>query len=95
MNSVWVDGSAGGVEERGRGTDCFSRDGLVARALRADVQTRMRTALQGFISDPEEEAELRSRAYQAERVHALAIGIQRYLSKSPPLARSRPLSRQS
>jgi N-acetylmuramoyl-L-alanine amidase len=55
----------------------------------------MRTALQGFISDPEEEAELRSRAYQAERVHALAIGIQRYLSKSPPLARSRPLSRQS
>ena len=45
----------------------------------------------GFISNPEEEAELRSPAYQAELVHALAIGIQRYFAKNPPLARSRQL----
>jgi N-acetylmuramoyl-L-alanine amidase len=45
----------------------------------------------GFISNPEEEAKLRSPAYQAELVHALAIGIQRYFAKNPPLARSRQL----
>ena len=45
----------------------------------------------GFISNPEEEARLRSPAYQAELVHALAIGIQRYFAKNPPLARSRQL----
>ena len=33
MTFVWVDRSAGGVEERERGTDCFSRDGLVARGV--------------------------------------------------------------
>lgn len=45
----------------------------------------------GFISNPEEESKLRSPAYQAELVHALAIGIQRYFAKNPPLARSRQL----
>ncbi len=44
-----------------------------------------------FISNPEEEAKLRDPQYQAQLVHALAIGIQRYFAKNPPLARSRQL----
>ena len=34
---------------RERGTDCFSRDGLVARALWLVVRTQMRTAQRGSI----------------------------------------------
>ena len=45
----------------------------------------------GFLSNPEEEARLRDPDYQAQLVHALAIGIQRYFAKNPPLARSRQL----
>ena len=44
-----------------------------------------------FISNPEEEARLRDPEYQAQLVHALAVGIQRYFAKNPPLARSRQL----
>jgi N-acetylmuramoyl-L-alanine amidase len=44
-----------------------------------------------FISNPEEEAQLRDPEYQAQLVHALAVGIQRYFAKNPPLARSRQL----
>ena len=44
-----------------------------------------------FISNPEEELRLRDPQYQAQLVHALAIGIQRYFAKNPPLARSRQL----
>ena len=44
-----------------------------------------------FISNPEEEARLRDPDYQAQLVHALATGIQRYFAKNPPLARSRQL----
>jgi len=44
-----------------------------------------------FISNPEEETKLRDPEYQAQLVHALAIGIQRYFAKNPPLARSRQL----
>ena len=44
-----------------------------------------------FISNPEEEAKLRDADYQAQLVHALATGIQRYFAKNPPLARSRQL----
>jgi N-acetylmuramoyl-L-alanine amidase len=44
-----------------------------------------------FISNPEEEAKLRSPDYQAKLVRALAAGIQRYFAKSPPLRRSRQL----
>lgn len=42
-----------------------------------------------FISNPEEEAKLRSAAYQAELADALMNGIRRYFAKNPPLARSR------
>ena len=44
-----------------------------------------------FISNPEEEAKLRDPDYQAQLVKALAVGIQRYFAKNPPLARSRQL----
>ncbi|MEO8058719.1 MAG: N-acetylmuramoyl-L-alanine amidase [Burkholderiales bacterium] len=44
-----------------------------------------------FISNPEEEAKLRDPKYQAQLVQALAVGIQRYFAKNPPLARSRQL----
>jgi N-acetylmuramoyl-L-alanine amidase len=41
-----------------------------------------------FISNPEEEAKLRDPDYQRELVEALAKGIQRYLSRRPPLKRT-------
>ena len=42
-----------------------------------------------FISNPEEEARLRSSAYQQQLADALMRGITRYFTKNPPLARSR------
>lgn len=42
-----------------------------------------------FISNPEEEARLRSAAYQERLADALMRGIVRYFAKNPPLARSR------
>ncbi len=44
-----------------------------------------------FISNPEEEAQLRDPVYQAQLVEALASGIRRYFAKNPPLARQRTL----
>jgi len=44
-----------------------------------------------FISNPEEEAKLRSDGYQIQLADALMRGITRYFSKNPPLARSRAL----
>ncbi len=44
-----------------------------------------------FISNPEEEAQLRDPAYRAELVDALAQGIRRYFERNPPLARQRQL----
>ncbi|HYC46728.1 MAG TPA: N-acetylmuramoyl-L-alanine amidase [Burkholderiales bacterium] len=46
-----------------------------------------------FISNPEEEARLRSSAYQAKFADALFQGIKRYFAKNPPLARDRLVSR--
>lgn len=42
-----------------------------------------------FISNPEEEAKLRSAGYQEQLADALMRGITRYFAKNPPLARSR------
>ena len=42
-----------------------------------------------FISNPEEEARLRSSSYQEQLADALMRGIQRYFARNPPLARSR------
>ena len=44
-----------------------------------------------FISNPEEEAKLRSNEYQEQLVNALLSGITRYFAKNPPLARNRAL----
>ena len=45
----------------------------------------------GFLSNPDEEAKLRSAAYKSELVAALTTGIKRYFAKNPPLARNRQL----
>ena len=42
-----------------------------------------------FISNPQEEAKLRTSAYQEQLADALMRGIVRYFAKNPPLARSR------
>jgi len=44
-----------------------------------------------FISNPQEEAKLRSAAYQQRLVGALLTGINRYFAKNPPLNRQRTL----
>jgi N-acetylmuramoyl-L-alanine amidase len=44
-----------------------------------------------FISNPQEESRLRSAAYQEQLADAIMRGIERYFSRNPPLARSRPL----
>jgi N-acetylmuramoyl-L-alanine amidase len=44
-----------------------------------------------FISNPEEEQKLRSGDYQEQLADALIRGVERYFSRNPPLARSRPL----
>ncbi len=44
-----------------------------------------------FISNPDEEARLRSPVYQAQLTEALMRGILRYFAKNPPLARNRAL----
>jgi N-acetylmuramoyl-L-alanine amidase len=44
-----------------------------------------------FISNPEEEAKLRSDDYQVQLADALMRGISRYFAKNPPLARNRAL----
>ncbi len=44
-----------------------------------------------FISNPEEEAKLRSPAYREKMAEAIFRGIQRYFSKNPPLAKSKML----
>ena len=44
-----------------------------------------------FISNPEEEAKLRSPHYQEQLADALVRGIEGYFSKNPPLARSRQM----
>jgi N-acetylmuramoyl-L-alanine amidase len=44
-----------------------------------------------FISNPDEEQKLRSRAYQEQLADALVRGIERYFARNPPLARNRQL----
>ena len=42
-----------------------------------------------FISNPEEERKLKSRAYQEKISHAILTGIKHYFASNPPLAKSR------
>jgi N-acetylmuramoyl-L-alanine amidase len=44
-----------------------------------------------FISNPDEEAKLRSEAYQVQLADAIMRGINQYFAKNPPLARSRAM----
>ena len=44
-----------------------------------------------FISNPDEEAKLRSEDYQNQLADALMRGINRYFARNPPLGRNRPL----
>ena len=44
-----------------------------------------------FISNPDEEAKLRSETYQVQLADALMRGITRYFARNPPLARNRAL----
>ena len=44
-----------------------------------------------FISNPDEEAKLRSEAYQVQLADALMRGVKTYFARNPPLARNRPL----
>ncbi len=44
-----------------------------------------------FISNPDEEAKLRSEDYQSQLADALMRGISRYFARNPPLARNRQL----
>jgi N-acetylmuramoyl-L-alanine amidase len=45
-----------------------------------------------FISNPEEERQLKSEAYQEKLAEAMLHGVQRYFAKNPPLARTRTSS---
>ena len=44
-----------------------------------------------FISNPDEEAKLRSETYQVQLADALMRGVNRYFARNPPLAKNRPL----
>lgn len=44
-----------------------------------------------FISNPGEEAKLRSRSYQATLAEAIATGVRRYFARNPPVSRLRSL----
>ena len=44
-----------------------------------------------FISNPDEEAKLRSETYQVQLADALMRGVIRYFARNPPLARNRPV----
>jgi N-acetylmuramoyl-L-alanine amidase len=84
------------------GHEVLSRIGRVGRLHKKQVEQAGFAVLKApdvpsilvetaFISNPEEEALLRDRAYRAELVDALAAGIRRYFERNPPLARQRPV----
>jgi N-acetylmuramoyl-L-alanine amidase len=85
------------------GGEILSRIGKVGRLHKAQVEQAGFAVLKApdvpsilvetaFISNPEEEEQLRDKAYRAQLVLALATGIKRYFARNPPLARQRPLS---
>ncbi len=85
------------------GNEVLTRIGKVGRLHKGQVEQAGFAVLKApdipsilvetaFISNPEEEAQLRDAAYRGQLVRALAAGIQRYFERHPPLARQRPLS---
>jgi N-acetylmuramoyl-L-alanine amidase len=84
------------------GREVLERMGRVGRLHKRDVEQAGFAVLKApdipsilvetaFISNPEEEAHLRSAAYQKRLVEALFVGIRRYFARNPPLARQRVL----
>ncbi len=84
------------------GKEVLSRIGRVGRLHKKQVEQAGFAVLKApdipsilvetaFISNPEEEQKLRSPAFRAELVNALASGIQRYFERNPPLERKRQL----
>ena len=84
------------------GREVLGQIGKVGRLHKVDVEQAGFAVLKApdipsilvetaFISNPEEEAKLSDPRYQAELVQALGVGIGRYFSKNPPLARNRAL----
>ena len=84
------------------GSEVLSHIGKVGRLHKAQVEQAGFAVLKApdipsilvetaFISNPEEEAKLRTADYQEQLVNALVSGITRYFAKNPPLARNRAL----
>jgi N-acetylmuramoyl-L-alanine amidase len=84
------------------GSEVLNRIGRVGRLHKRQVEQAGFAVLKApdipsilietaFISNPEEEARLRSSAYRAELVEAIQAGIKRYFARNPPLARQRQL----
>ena len=84
------------------GREVLGHIGQVGRLHKADVEQAGFAVLKApdipsilvetaFISNPEEESQLRDDAYQARLVQALYTGISRYFARNPPLARDRLL----
>jgi N-acetylmuramoyl-L-alanine amidase len=85
------------------GHEVLSRIGKISKLHKAQVEQAGFAVLKApdvpsilvetaFISNPEEEDQLRDPAYRAQLVQALVTGIRRYFARNPPLARQRPLS---
>ncbi len=84
------------------GQEVLSRIGKVGALHKARVEQASFAVLKApdipsilvetaFISNPEEEEQLRDPAYRQRLVDALANGITRYFARNPPLARQRQL----
>jgi N-acetylmuramoyl-L-alanine amidase len=84
------------------GQEVLSRIGKVGNLHKARVEQASFAVLKApdipsilvetaFISNPEEEEQLRDPAYRQRLVDALATGITRYFARNPPLARERQL----
>jgi len=84
------------------GHEVLSRMGRVGRLHKRQVEQAGFAVLKApdipsilvetaFISNPQEEAQLRDPQYRERLVDALATGIRRYFAKNPPLARQRQL----
>ena len=79
------------------GNEVLARIGKVGRLHKGQVEQAGFAVLKApdipsilvetaFISNPEEEAQLRDPAYRAQLVQALAAGIKRYFERQPPLS---------
>ena len=84
------------------GSEVLSRIGRVGRLHKRQVEQAGFAVLKApdipsilvetaFISNPDEESQLRDPDYRTQLVEALATGIRRYFAKNPPLARQRQL----